>query len=75
MFGSPLGLVLAQRQQAGGTVPAPACTQVYNLFHPTNPVAARLEPLLVPALARVPPVNIPRYQVAAGSRDGNGELN
>ena len=37
--------------------------QVYNLFHPSNPVVARLEPLLVPASQQIPPVNIPRYQM------------
>jgi hypothetical protein len=36
--------------------------QVYNLFHPTDPVAARLEPLLSARFSMLPPVNVARYQ-------------
>lgn len=39
----------------------PACQQVYNLFHPTDPVAARLEPLLSARFSILPPVNVARY--------------
>lgn len=39
----------------------PLCHQVYNLFHPTDPVAARLEPLLSARFSILPPVNIARY--------------
>ena len=64
MLGSPLPLVLAARQAANPRhcLVRPACSQgVFNMFHPSHPVVARLEPLLVPACAQVPPVNIPRY--------------
>ena len=63
MLGSPLPLVLAARQAAAPRLSfgRPACSQVYNMFHPSHPVVARLEPLLVPACHQVPPVNIPRY--------------
>ena len=61
LLGSPLPIVLAYRQTAGqGPHPRPNCVQVYNLFHPGNPVVARLEPLLVAATHQIPPVNIPR---------------
>lgn len=40
----------------------PSVQQVYNLFHPSDPVASRLEPLLSNRFAMLPPVNIPRYQ-------------
>ena len=61
LLGSPLPIVLAYRQAAGqGPHPRPNCVQVYNLFHPGNPVVARLEPLLVTATHQIPPVNIPR---------------
>lgn len=36
--------------------------QVYNLFHPSDPVASRLEPLICNRFSLLPPVNIPRYQ-------------
>uniref|UniRef100_A0A8B9GH06 Phosphatidylinositol transfer protein membrane associated 2 n=1 Tax=Amazona collaria TaxID=241587 RepID=A0A8B9GH06_9PSIT len=66
LFGSPLGLVLALRKTV---IPAldifqlrPACQQVYNLFHPADPSASRLEPLLEKKFYLLPPFNIPRYQ-------------
>ncbi|XP_054289278.1 protein retinal degeneration B isoform X3 [Macrosteles quadrilineatus] len=67
MFGSPLSLVLAYRKIASvdektNPIPRPAVQQVYNLFHPTDPVAVRLEPLISARFSILPPVNIPRYQ-------------
>ncbi|KAM4763160.1 membrane-associated phosphatidylinositol transfer protein 2 isoform 4-T9 [Cyanocitta cristata] len=66
LFGSPLGLVLALRKTV---IPAldifqlrPACQQVYNLFHPADPSASRLEPLLERKFYLLPPFSIPRYQ-------------
>ncbi|KAJ3661841.1 hypothetical protein Zmor_006222 [Zophobas morio] len=66
MFGSPLALVLAYRKVAAideksYVITRPNCLQVYNLFHPTDPVAARLEPLLSARFSILPPVNIARY--------------
>lgn len=66
MFGSPLALVLAYRKMSAtdekhGTIARPSCLQVYNLFHPTDPVASRLEPLLSARFSILPPVNIARY--------------
>lgn len=40
----------------------PACQQVYNLFHPADPSASRLEPLLERRFHTLPPFSIPRYQ-------------
>ncbi|XP_042524998.1 membrane-associated phosphatidylinositol transfer protein 2 isoform X1 [Dipodomys spectabilis] len=66
LFGCPLGLVLALRKTV---IPAldvfqlrPACQQVYNLFHPADPSASRLEPLLERRFHALPPFGIPRYQ-------------
>lgn len=63
MFGSPLSIVLAARRltdnRAGNQ--KPNCQQVYNLFHPTDPIASRIEPLLSARFSMLPPVNIPRY--------------
>ncbi|XP_026829067.1 protein retinal degeneration B isoform X4 [Ooceraea biroi] len=66
-FGSPLALVLAYRKIAASSdknsfIPRPLVNQVYNLFHPTDPVAARLEPLISARFSLIPPVNIARYQ-------------
>nr|XP_056715207.1 membrane-associated phosphatidylinositol transfer protein 2 isoform X2 [Euleptes europaea] len=66
LFGSPLGLVLALRKTVIPTLDIfqlrPACQQVYNLFHPADPSASRLEPLLEKKFHILPPCNIPRYQ-------------
>nr|XP_016850235.1 PREDICTED: membrane-associated phosphatidylinositol transfer protein 2 isoform X7 [Anolis carolinensis] len=66
LFGSPLGLVLALRKTVIPTLNIfqlrPACQQVYNLFHPADPSASRLEPLLEKKFHILPPFNIPRYQ-------------
>ncbi|CAH0548016.1 unnamed protein product [Brassicogethes aeneus] len=43
------------------SITRPSCLQVYNLFHPTDPVAARLEPLLSARFSILPPVNVARY--------------
>lgn len=40
----------------------PACQQVYNLFHPADPSASRLEPLLEKRFHVLPPFSVPRYQ-------------
>ncbi|XP_018573304.1 protein retinal degeneration B isoform X2 [Anoplophora glabripennis] len=66
MFGSPLALVLAYRKisaqdDKANNITRPTCLQVYNMFHPTDPVAARLEPLLSARFSILPPVNVSRY--------------
>jgi len=63
MFGSPLSVVLASRRLMDTKLGAirPQCGQVYNLFHPTDPIAARLEPLISARFSMLSPVNIPRY--------------
>uniref|UniRef100_A0A8D0DYM1 Phosphatidylinositol transfer protein membrane associated 2 n=1 Tax=Salvator merianae TaxID=96440 RepID=A0A8D0DYM1_SALMN len=51
----------------------PACQQVYNLFHPADPSASRLEPLLEKKFHILPPFNVPRYQ-RFPLGDGNSAL-
>ncbi|XP_069611904.1 membrane-associated phosphatidylinositol transfer protein 2 isoform X8 [Ranitomeya imitator] len=77
LFGSPLGLVLALRKTV---IPAldiyqlrPGCQQVYNLFHPADPSASRIEPLLEKKFHLMPPFNVPRYQ-RFPLGDGNSAL-
>ncbi|XP_067114789.1 LOW QUALITY PROTEIN: membrane-associated phosphatidylinositol transfer protein 2-like [Osmerus mordax] len=66
LFGSPLGLVLALRKTVVPSLDVsalrPACQQVYNLFHPADPSASRLEPLLENRFHLLPPFSVPRYQ-------------
>ncbi|XP_070572390.1 membrane-associated phosphatidylinositol transfer protein 2-like isoform X2 [Ptychodera flava] len=68
MFGSPLALVLAYRKmlhsddRTSGAPLQACCSQVYNLFHRTDPSASRLEPLLNTKFTLLPPSTVPRYQ-------------
>ncbi|XP_062391844.1 membrane-associated phosphatidylinositol transfer protein 3-like [Sardina pilchardus] len=66
LLGCPLGLVLAMRKTV---LPAfqvsqlqPACSQLFNLFYPSDPSASRLEPLFHPKLRQLSPFSVPRYQ-------------
>lgn len=63
-FGSPLSLILASRKMSEDKhrdIIRPPIQQVYNLFHPTDPVASRLEPLLSARFTNLPPINVARY--------------
>ncbi|XP_062872525.1 membrane-associated phosphatidylinositol transfer protein 3 [Trichomycterus rosablanca] len=66
LLGSPLGLVLAMRHTVLPSVQMtqlrPACSQIFNLFYPSDPSASRLEPLLNSYFHRLPPFPVPRYQ-------------
>ncbi|XP_028662467.2 membrane-associated phosphatidylinositol transfer protein 3 [Erpetoichthys calabaricus] len=66
IFGSPLGLVLAMRKTVLPGVQVtqvrPACNQLYSLFHPADPSASRLEPLLDSHFHELAPFAVPRYQ-------------
>ncbi|KAK4309749.1 hypothetical protein Pmani_018626 [Petrolisthes manimaculis] len=65
MFGCPLALVLSYRKMVAPdkncNIQRPACQQVYNLFHPTDPLAVRVEPLFSARFSLLPPITIPRY--------------
>ncbi|KAJ0021961.1 hypothetical protein NQD34_009451 [Periophthalmus magnuspinnatus] len=66
LLGCPLGLVLAMRRTVLPNVQVsqlrPACSQIFNLFYPSDPSASRLEPLLQPVFHRLPPFAVSRYQ-------------
>lgn len=61
VFGSPLGLILTARKLAKTNIDMPCCSQMYNLFHLTDPVAVRVEPLLCKQFALIEPCTIPRF--------------
>ncbi|XP_046962154.1 protein retinal degeneration B isoform X2 [Vanessa cardui] len=63
-FGSPLSLILASRKisdEKFKDIVKPPAQQLFNLFHPTDPVASRLEPLLSARFTNLPPINVARY--------------
>lgn len=41
------------------TVSSPKCAQLYNIFHPTDPISYRLEPLIAPAMSSMKPQLLP----------------
>lgn len=62
LLGSPLGAAPDHPAVAPVFQLRPACQQVYNLFHPADPSASRLEPLLEHRFHALAPFSVPRYQ-------------
>lgn len=65
LFGSPLALVLHLRRvlndDLNSVPPRPKCRQVYNLLHPADVCALRLEPMLCAQLQSLPSMSIAKY--------------
>ncbi|PSK46229.1 hypothetical protein B9Z65_5197 [Elsinoe australis] len=40
-------------------ISAPKCKQVFNIFHPTDPISYRIEPLISPAMSTLKPQPLP----------------
>jgi hypothetical protein len=40
-------------------ISSPKCSELYNIFHPADPIAYRLEPLISPAMAALKPQPLP----------------
>lgn len=41
------------------TTSSPVCRQLFNIFHPTDPISYRLEPLISPAMSALKPQPLP----------------
>ncbi|MCJ1405956.1 hypothetical protein MMC19_000021 [Ptychographa xylographoides] len=41
------------------SVSSPKCMQLFNIFHPTDPIAYRIEPLISPAMSSLKPQPLP----------------
>ncbi|GAB7341147.1 hypothetical protein MBLNU457_7447t2 [Dothideomycetes sp. NU457] len=41
------------------TTSTPKCRQIYNIFHPTDPISYRMEPLISPAMSSLKPQPLP----------------
>lgn len=63
-LGSPIGMFVTIRgiDKLGMDFRLPTCEGFYNIFHPYDPVAYRLEALVNPVLALVPPSLIPHHK-------------
>lgn len=62
-LGSPIALFNAVRgiQNLGPGFKLPTCSKFFNIFHPYDPVAYRLESLIDPDYANLRPVTIPHH--------------
>ncbi|CAL1578387.1 unnamed protein product [Knipowitschia caucasica] len=62
-LGSPIGMFLTVRglEHIEETYHLPTCRGFYNIYHPLDPVAYRIEPLIVPDLD-LKPVLIPHHK-------------
>ncbi|KAM9356310.1 phospholipase DDHD1b [Pholidichthys leucotaenia] len=67
-MGSPLAVFLALRGIRPGNngvqdhiLPTSICRRLFNIFHPTDPVAYRLEPLILKHYSNITPVQIHWY--------------
>ncbi|KAL7017113.1 hypothetical protein ACKWTF_010254 [Chironomus riparius] len=63
-LGSPIGMFVTIRgiDKLGLDFSLPTCDHFFNIFHPFDPVAYRIEALVNPSLASVSPVLIPHHK-------------
>ncbi|XP_067429226.1 phospholipase DDHD1b [Thunnus thynnus] len=71
-MGSPLAVFLALRGIRPGSnsvqdhiLPTSICKRLFNIFHPTDPVAYRLEPLILKHYSNISPVQIHWYNTTS----------
>ena len=56
------------------TTSTPKCAYLYNIFHPTDPIAYRLEPLISPAMAALKPQELPFTKKGLFAAPGLGNI-
>ncbi|XP_076875951.1 triacylglycerol hydrolase DDHD2 [Brachyhypopomus gauderio] len=63
-FGSPIGMFLTVRglKRIDPGYSFPTCGSFYNIFHPFDPVAYRIEPMILPPDVCAPPMLIPHHK-------------
>ncbi|KAL4806959.1 DDHD domain-containing protein [Aspergillus unguis] len=52
------------------TISAPKCRQLYNIFHPSDPVSYRMEPLISPAMSTLKPQPLPSVKRSIWTTSG-----
>ncbi|KAF2357050.1 DDHD domain [Trinorchestia longiramus] len=64
LLGSPIAMFLSVRglTQLSPQYQLPTCPHVFNIFHPYDPVAYRLETLIHPELTNLRPVLVPHHK-------------
>ncbi|XP_051540448.1 phospholipase DDHD2-like isoform X1 [Myxocyprinus asiaticus] len=63
-FGSPIGMFLTVRglKRIDPNYSFPTCKSFYNIFHPFDPVAYRIEPMILPPDVNLPPMLMPHHK-------------
>lgn len=68
-FGSPLSNYIDK------TTSSPKCHRLYNIFHPTDPISYRLEPLISSAMSSLKPQPLPYTKKGIFGAPGQGFTN
>uniref|UniRef100_G1RQ49 DDHD domain containing 1 n=1 Tax=Nomascus leucogenys TaxID=61853 RepID=G1RQ49_NOMLE len=63
-MGSPLAVFLRNTGSQDHILPREICNRLLNIFHPTDPVAYRLEPLILKHYSNISPVQIHWYNTS-----------
>lgn len=63
-LGSPIGMFLTVRglKRIDPNYSFPTCKSFYNIFHPFDPVAYRIEPMILPSDVNLPPMLMPHHK-------------
>ncbi|EPS29104.1 hypothetical protein PDE_04053 [Penicillium oxalicum 114-2] len=56
--------------ESSAIISAPRCRDLYNIFHPSDPVSYRLEPLITPAIASLKPQPLPSVKKSLWAASG-----
>ncbi|PGH01179.1 hypothetical protein GX51_05375 [Blastomyces parvus] len=57
------------------SVSSPKCNQLFNIFHPSDPISYRIEPLISPAMAALKPQPLPYVKRTIWSTSGQSLTN
>ncbi|PGH21595.1 hypothetical protein AJ80_03028 [Polytolypa hystricis UAMH7299] len=71
-------LKYAARREAAAPSPSvsvPKCNQLYNIFHPSDPISYRIEPLISPAMTSLKPQPLPVVKRTIWSTSGQSLTN
>lgn len=63
-FGSPIAMFLTVRgiKSLDGSFHLPTCHSLFNIFHPYDPIAYRIEPMIDPSFTDIKPVLVPHHK-------------
>lgn len=59
-----------QINERSAIISSPKCQQLYNIFHPSDPVSYRLEPLISPAMSSLKPQPLPSVKRSIWTASG-----